>query len=955
MKRAITIFILSFCFLTAKSQIPPFSWAVTFGSTGNDYCTSIAFDNTGNSATVGDFGGTIDFDPGPAVHNFTSNGHFDFFVLKLDAGGNYLWAATFGADRTDQASAVRFDNAGNVYVTGNFDNTVDFDPGPGVYNMTGPGIFLLKLDANGNFIWVKNFSGIQFNTIATDAAGSLYATGAFYQISDFDPGPGVFNLTEYGYTGSSSTTTDGFVLKLDATGNFQWAKQLGGSGNDGGSGIALDPNGNILTTGFFAATADFDPGPATANLICNGYIDVYISKLDPSGNFIWCKGMGSTLEDKGMDIATDASGNIYVGGAFVTTADFDPGAGTFNMTSAGGFDLFILKLNDQGNFIWAKRAGGTATDFCRRIAVDNFGSVYFTGWFEGTGDYDPGPGTYMLTSLGSYDVFSEKLDPNGNFSWAFAMGGSINVDMGYDINVDQLGNVYTVGFFWGTVDFDPGPGSFIRTMVDYGDAFIQKLNRCSNITYSTISDTACYTYTLNNQTYTTSGIYTQVLPNTSGCDSIITLNLLIGGYTLTSTVAACDSYTWQYQTYTTSGAYSVTYTDRFGCDSTLNLNLTINHPVYSTVNAAICEGQVYAGHTTSGTYLDTYTATNGCDSIRTLHLTVNPKVYSTINAIICEGQNYAGYTSSGIFTDTYTASNGCDSIRTLLLQVNSRSYSSKNISICEGEFYYVQHANQTTTGIYRDTLINSLGCDSVITTNLIVNPKPVPNLGEDRSICSNAALTLNPGIFSSYEWQDMSSNAVFSVNSIGKYWVTVKNNFNCSASDTINILSINNPPVDFLKETDSICTGKNLMIKPASTFNSYLWSTGTSQNNILIYDAGKYWLGVTDINGCFGSDTITIIAKNCLTEVYFPNAFTPDGDGKNDYFKATFYGNLIRFNLQVFNRYGHIVFQSTDPQKSWNGSYRGARSGTEVFTWRCVYQLEGKLLTYEKGTVLSIR
>jgi gliding motility-associated-like protein len=162
-------------------------------------------------------------------------------------------------------------------------------------------------------------------------------------------------------------------------------------------------------------------------------------------------------------------------------------------------------------------------------------------------------------------------------------------------------------------------------------------------------------------------------------------------------------------------------------------------------------------------------------------------------------------------------------------------------------------------------------------------------------------------------------------------------------------------PANFLKQSDSLCTYDKLMLQTTKNYSNYLWSNGATQNNITILNPGQYWLQVTDVYGCKGLDTITVISKICNTGIYIPTAFTPNGDGKNDFFKATVHGNLLSFKLEVFNRYGELVFQTSDPLKQWDGLYRGASFSTNSFVWQCVYQLEGNQPIYRKGTLLLIR
>ncbi len=262
-------------------------------------------------------------------------------MSKLDSAGNFIWAKRMW--RTGRGIAV--DIAGNVYTTGYFNGTGDFDPGPGTFNLTSAGvwdIFVSKLDSAGGFVWAKRMGGTEPDWgfgIAMDATGNVYTTGYFEGTVDFDPGPGTFNLT------SASSWEDVFVLKLDGAGNFVWAKRMGGTGVDAGWDIAVNGAGNVYTTGHFQGTTDFDPGPGTFNLTSAGSTDIFVSELDSAGDFVWAKSMGGTSGDYSRGIAVDGAGNVYTTGHFQGTGDFDPGPGTFNLTSAGNSDIFVSKLS----------------------------------------------------------------------------------------------------------------------------------------------------------------------------------------------------------------------------------------------------------------------------------------------------------------------------------------------------------------------------------------------------------------------------------------------------------------------------------------------------------------------------------------------------------------------------------------------------------------------------------
>ncbi|MCB9448047.1 MAG: SBBP repeat-containing protein [Flavobacteriales bacterium] len=469
--------LFAFCTLLVSIGVnaQTFEWAKSFGSSLADYGLSIALDASGNVYTTGYFQGTADFDPGAGTANRTSSGGRDIWVQKLDASGNFIWARSFGGSLDDIGRSITVDASGNVYTTGYFQGTADFDPGAGTANITSAGnedIFIQKLDASGNFLWAKSFGGSLADyglSIAVDAAGNVYTTGYFQGTADFDPGAGTANH-------SSAGNEDIFVQKLDTSGNFVWARSFGDSNSDRGNSICVDASSNVYTTGGFDGTVDFDPGAGTTNLTSEGSLDVYVQKLNSTGNFVWTKSFGGSLNDQGFSITVDDSGNVHTTGSFEGTVDFDPGAGSATRTSSGSLDVFVQKLNASGTYDWAISFGASSSDQGYSVTVDASGNVYTTGSFLGTADFDPGSGTANLTSAGPWDVFIQKINASGNFVWAKSFGGN-SIDAGNAITVDASGNVYTTGHFAGTVDFDPGVGTANLTSAGNYDVFVQKLSQ----------------------------------------------------------------------------------------------------------------------------------------------------------------------------------------------------------------------------------------------------------------------------------------------------------------------------------------------------------------------------------------------------------------------------------------------------------------------------------------------
>ena len=462
-----------------NGQIQTFQWvkATELNPYGPLFVNAV--DQSGNAYGAGIFKGTVDFDPGAGVFNLTAQGNMwgDIFILKLDPIGNFIWAKQIGGVSYEHCNSIILDDYGNIYMAGTFSETVDFDPNSGVFNLSTKGIhdedaFVLKLDPNGNFLWVKNMGGYSNDNafgISLDKNGNIYTTGRFANTADFDPSLNDYNLTSAG-------DYDAFILKLDALGKLVWAKKIGGSGYDSGNKIKIDPMGNIYTIGGFLGTSDFDPGSGIFNLTSVGsQSNSFLSKLNESGNFVWAVNLG-TYSAEAMTV--DPLGNVYPIGIYRGTVDMDPGIGTFNLTSAGPAgtnDIVISKLNSSGNFIWAKSIGGANNDRGYSITIDGTGNIYATGYFALTTDFDPNAGTHNITSYGGIDIFILKLDSQGNLVWVKTMGGPSN-ESGNSIVIDNLENIYIVGDFVDTVDFDPDSASFYLTPSSKS-IFIHKMSK----------------------------------------------------------------------------------------------------------------------------------------------------------------------------------------------------------------------------------------------------------------------------------------------------------------------------------------------------------------------------------------------------------------------------------------------------------------------------------------------
>jgi len=273
--------------------------------------------------------------------------------------------------------------------------------------------------------------------IAVDNSGNVYTGGYFEGTTDFDPGPGVSNL-------SSSANRDSYLCKLDALGNFVWAIVISSSPfDDYVHGAALDASGNIYVAGVEGT-------------------DGIVQKISPAGSVIWSKNFIGNSWTTAFAIAVDLSGNVYTTGRFLITTDFDPGAGTFNMNASATGDLFISKLDANGDFVFAKRIGGSDSQFGYSIAVNSSSEIFLTGLFKGPDtDFDTGAGVYTLFADGT-DGFICKLSNTGDFLWAQRMTDQ-SYNRGNSITVDASGNSYVCGYYSNSLNVSPGPNGVVLT------------------------------------------------------------------------------------------------------------------------------------------------------------------------------------------------------------------------------------------------------------------------------------------------------------------------------------------------------------------------------------------------------------------------------------------------------------------------------------------------------------
>lgn len=380
----------------------------------NLYCKifGLVVDNNNDVIVTGGYSGTVDFDPGvgTSIHTAGASGT-NIFIMKLNANGTHAWSKNIGAvGLDDYGLSVTSDQNNNVLITGYFQGSnVDFDPGSGVFNMgavsTNKQIFLLKLDAAGNFVWafpIDSPSSDVGQTVATDALNNVYIGGYFSNICDFNPSSTATNSLQ------PSGSWDAFIAKYDANGNYIWANPFTGASTENVLFIKVsNATGDVYSTGNFKGVVDFDPATSTFTLASVGTNDdIFISKLNSSGNFVWAKSIGNSGVDFGISISVNNS-ELYLTGYFENTVDFDPSPSSFSLTSNGLADVYVADFDLNGNLLTAFNMGGSGNDYGRGI-ITSTNAIICTGTFSNTCDFYPGTPTNSLVSTGSDDVFISK-------------------------------------------------------------------------------------------------------------------------------------------------------------------------------------------------------------------------------------------------------------------------------------------------------------------------------------------------------------------------------------------------------------------------------------------------------------------------------------------------------------------------------------------------------------------
>jgi hypothetical protein len=413
-----------------------FVWTKQVGMSGTANGLKVAINALNHIYITGGFQETANF----GLTNVTSVGAHDIFVAKFESSGDLVWVKQAGGAGEDVGTGIAVDSGGNTYVIGAFQGTATFDQ----TNLTAVGtvsigvvnnVFIAKYDAEGNLIWVRRSGGPGSSVglaIALDSSGGLHSTG-YYQ--DFS---GVYSIV---------------IEKWDADGNLLWHQELAGVSNtfwaNAGHSIKVDSDGNSYVTGQFGIQMTF--GAITLMAPSNFGDNIFVTKLDPSGNFLWAKQAGGYRGDSGASIAIDHAGNSLITGTFNGPIDF--GITNMSTSSSSGFDAYVAKYDGNGNALWARQLTGSGKNSGYDLAIDSQDAIYVTGYSEPS------------------QVFVKKLDASGNVKWSIPPGHT-GYSGGYGVAVDSSDHPVLLSWCTGNITFDYV--SF--TNLQGGDIFLSSLS-----------------------------------------------------------------------------------------------------------------------------------------------------------------------------------------------------------------------------------------------------------------------------------------------------------------------------------------------------------------------------------------------------------------------------------------------------------------------------------------------
>ncbi|MDP4268131.1 MAG: SBBP repeat-containing protein, partial [Bacteroidota bacterium] len=825
-------------FISKYNTFGNIRWVRSMGGGKDDIGNGVAADINGNVFVTGYIQDTVRI----GAITLISKGKKDFFIAKYDSIGNLLWAKSGGSANNDEEGiAVQSDLSGNCYITGYFQGKLNYGT-DSIISKGDKDIFVMKLDVNGNMIWLKQIGGsLEDNVsgLAIDNTGNIYLTGYFRStILYFGSTP----LSNFG-----TNFNDVFIACYKPNGNLSWTKDAGGPSDEISNAIAVDLYDNVYITGiFYDADANFDGIKPKYY----GQSDIFIAKYDQNQKLLWVKSAGGIKTDISTGIAVDFQKNIFITGYFEETSNF----GSSTLTSAGNHDIFIAKYDSLGKNLWTTSAGNLKDDYSMSIGVDPMGNCYLTGSFNDKIKFDS---INLLTVDGNpgQDIFITKYGLDIPCTLKADAGADQTINFGSNAIISASatgGNTYF--YSWGN-----GIGYTKNRVVSPTITTVYKLtvtslpSGCSSIDSVTIniSTSACQVDVGSDKTIcrgdtvslSVSGGDTYKWNNGLGTNSsIIDIPQITTIYRVTLTKGGCTSSDMVIINVidATTADFNYDVVDLGNATHFTDMSVqgggSLNHWYWqfgdSGTSSIENPSHIYSSAGTKNVCLSVED-TRGCKASICKNVTVNQPGACKANAgndkTICRGDTITLSASGG---DYYSWSSGANTPNTTIVP------------------------NTTTT--YIVSVISNGTCFASDNVVITVNPIPVANAGSDVTINSGASTTLPASGGGTYSWSNNKTTASISVNPTitTTYFVTVSNN-GCSNSAKV-VVNVNATCSAYAGQDVTICKGNSATLN-ASGGNSYKWSNNQTTTSISVNPTITTTYIVTATTGtCTASDNVVV-------------------------------------------------------------------------------------------------
>ncbi len=447
-------------------------WIKFFSGNYIERVVDMAIDSNDNIILYGDYNHEIDLDPGPDTLIARVDTANNIFIVKLNSDGNLIWAKTLGNTGFERAEQIKLDNFDNIFISGDFQGFMDFDPGPDslILDSWQGDRFILKLDSSGNFrnVYVSNSATLpNVRTFTIKPNGNLLLGGNFHETNDFDPGPNVYTISP-AYAAS-------FICELDTGMQFVSAQIV--ADNSGTTQISIDNDQNIILGGYLQNDADFDPGPDTFLLDPHNSYDVFFAEYDSTGNFLWAKTAGNNTNTRIKNLSVDHSGKIYFAlDAYGSICIRNNINDTCLFPGNANSGAYLLNFDSSGNLNWSQYLNGLYSSVhCYALAFDQINNIYLSGIYSNSVDFDPGLDTFIVTNYTiASSVYLQVLDSNHTFlNYSGYTGNSLKYINSLKFN--SQGNLYAAGRFSGSCTFDTLAGLNYVSQGD-DDGFLVKYN-----------------------------------------------------------------------------------------------------------------------------------------------------------------------------------------------------------------------------------------------------------------------------------------------------------------------------------------------------------------------------------------------------------------------------------------------------------------------------------------------